>query len=151
MFYSKNYSLNKDREQIIISPQENIHAQKRFYIDETQEWISEPFEMSIDKISWNFGDVIPRDAKTVYVDAQTIDFPLIIRRWSSGDFFQPFGMKGFKKLSDFFIDQKIPKIEKENTWIIESANRIVWLVGHRLDDRFKITDNTCAVLKLHMF
>lgn len=150
MFYSKNYSLNKDREFIIIAPFENSETQRKFYIDDTTEWITEPFEMVIETISWKQEMTICHDSKTLLADFETLEFPLIIRRWLPGDFFQPFGMKGFKKLSDFFIDQKISKTEKENTWIIESASRIIWVVGHRLDDRAKITDKTKQVLKLHL-
>lgn len=150
MFFSKNYSLNKDREHIIISPIEEKNNEKKFYIDDSTEWISEPFEMSIEKVKWNDDDEISHDPNILFIDSSLVEFPLIIRRWIPGDFFQPFGMKGFKKLSDFFIDQKISKTEKENTWILESSNRIVWLIGQRLDDRFKITKNTKEIYKLHL-
>jgi tRNA(Ile)-lysidine synthase len=150
MFYSKNYSLNKDREFIIISQIENQESQRKYYIDETAEWISEPFEMSIETMLWEAGKVIPRNSKILFADLHALEFPLIIRRWLPGDFFQPFGMKGFKKLSDYFIDQKISKTEKENTWIIESANRIIWVVGYRIDDRIKVTDSTKHILKLQL-
>ena len=150
MFYSKNYSLNKDRKHIIISPVEEKNQEKRFYIDDATEWISEPFEMSIEKTSWYKGDEISHDPKLVFIDSALVEFPLIIRRWMPGDYFQPFGMKGFKKLSDFFIDQKISKTEKENSWVLESSNRIIWLVGQRLDDRFKITTKTLEIFKLHL-
>jgi tRNA(Ile)-lysidine synthase len=150
MFYSKNYSLNKDREFIFITKIEALDKQRKFYIDEATEYISEPFELSIEEIAWKNSNTISHDTNVLFADAQTIEFPLIIRRWQAGDFFQPFGMKGFKKLSDFFIDQKISKTEKENIWVVESANRIIWVVDHRLDDRVKINFNTKNVLKLQL-
>ncbi|HRZ21370.1 MAG TPA: tRNA lysidine(34) synthetase TilS, partial [Bacteroidales bacterium] len=72
----------------------------------------------------------------------------ILRRWKKGDFFQPFGMKHTKKLSDFFIDEKFSVFEKHNSWILESGGKIAWLVGHRPDERFRVTDRTRDILRI---
>ena len=59
-------------------------------------------------------------------------------------------MTGFKKVSDFFIDQKIPIHEKENIWILCSGKKIIWIMGQRIDNRFKITSKTTNVLKIEI-
>ena len=88
------------------------------------------------------------DTNTVYVDASKISYPLVLRRWEEGDVFQPFGMKGKKKLSKFFKDEKLSLASKEQIWILLSNNQIVWVVGYRMDDRFKITPKTDKILKI---
>ena len=84
----------------------------------------------------------------IIVDADKLSFPLELRKWQEGDRFHPFGMKGSKKLSDYFIDQKISRTEKEKIWLLCSGSEIVWVVGHRADDRFKVSEETVNILKI---
>ncbi|MCW3084677.1 MAG: tRNA(Ile)-lysidine synthetase [Bacteroidetes bacterium] len=88
---------------------------------------------------------IPVSKNTAAIDLEKLKFPLEIRKWEKGDAFQPIGMKGKKLLSDFFIDQKLSLIEKENVRLLISDNKIVWLIGYRMDERFKITEKTSKV------
>lgn len=91
---------------------------------------------------------ITGDLNFAQLDYDEVSFPLTIRRWHEGDVFKPLGMRGRKKVSDFFIDQKFSIPEKENTWLLCSADKIVWVIGYRIDDRFKVTDRTKKVLKI---
>jgi len=81
-------------------------------------------------------------------DAEKIIFPVTIRKWQSGDIFYPLGMKQKKKLSDFFIDSKLSLFEKESCLIMESEGKIAWIIGKRLDDRFKVTESTKSILNI---
>jgi tRNA(Ile)-lysidine synthase len=82
------------------------------------------------------------------LDATKVSWPLTVRLWEEGDSFIPFGMSGRKKVSDFLIDEKIPLPEKEQQLVIESTGGIIWLVGRRIDDRYKVTEKTTHVLRI---
>ncbi len=83
-----------------------------------------------------------------FIDANKVSFPIIIRNWKAGDFFYPFGMNKKKKLSNFFIDNKISRIEKQNIKLLCSNNSILWIIGYRNDNRFAVDKNTKQIIKI---
>jgi tRNA(Ile)-lysidine synthase len=147
-FYSKTHRLVKDREKLFISliqEKEN----KIYYIEAVDLKLIEPFIINFEKLSGK--DFKVRKEKNIAcLDFEKLEFPLLIRKWQQGDYFQPLGMTGFKKVSDFLIDEKIPVHEKENTWVLCSGNKIAWIMNHRIDNRFKVTPQTQNVYKLEI-
>jgi len=147
-FYSPTHRLVKDREKLFVT--ELPKEEKRiYYIEKDDIELFEPFDLAIEK-NENRNFEISRNPNVACLDFDQLDFPLLIRRWKQGDYFQPLGMSGFKKLSDFFIDEKLPLHEKENTWLLCSGQQIVWVMGHRIDNRFKITPETRQILKIEI-
>ena len=105
------------------------------------------FSLSVKK-SKNVPNKLGIHSSTEYVDAGKVRFPLYIRSWKEGDFFVPLGMKHRKKVSDFFVDLKISRVEKRKIPIVESEGNIVWVAGCRIDDRYKITPASTEAYKL---
>ncbi|HPF52209.1 MAG TPA: tRNA lysidine(34) synthetase TilS [Draconibacterium sp.] len=147
-FYSKTHRLVRDREYLFIAAIKG-GEEKLYYIEENDMELFEPLDISIEKLDVSNFQII-KLSNVACIDAGKVNFPLLIRKWKQGDYFQPIGMQGMKKVSDFFIDQKIPLHEKEDTWLLCSGKKIVWIMGQRLDERFKITSETKQVLKIEL-
>ena len=96
----------------------------------------------------DFIDSLDQGDNVALIDADKLHFPLTVRKWREGDWFQPFGMAGKKKLSDFLIDKKVSMAEKSRQFVLTSGDNIVWVVGRRLDDRYAITRKTENVLRV---
>lgn len=148
-FFSNDHRLVKDREYLIISP--TLEKQDTvFYIEEDCNKMSFPLPLSIEKIDKPSNFRFSTLPHVVDLDLDQLIFPLILRHWHEGEYFQPLGMTGLKKLSDFFIDEKYSIPDKENTWILASGNQLVWIVGKRMDDRFKITPQTKRIMRIRL-
>jgi tRNA(Ile)-lysidine synthase len=143
-YFSKTHRLVTDRNKLIITLLPDVNEQV-FYMDEQEEEIHEPIHLLLE---WKdaAGFEIVRNPKFACLDAGKLVFPLIIRKWHPGAYFQPLGMSGFKKISDFFVDEKFSIPEKERSWVLYSEEKVVWIVGHRIDNRFKVTSDTCKIL-----
>ncbi|NPA45324.1 MAG: tRNA lysidine(34) synthetase TilS, partial [Chlorobi bacterium] len=144
-FFSKKYRLLKNRENLIISKVSEINNDV-FYIEENQSEIKEPISLKFKVVEKNKDFKIVKDKNIAFFDADKIKFPLLLRTRKDADFFHPFGMKGKKLISDYFTDIKLNTFEKENTYLLISDNKIIWVVGHRTDERYKVNDKTKKVL-----
>jgi tRNA(Ile)-lysidine synthase len=143
---SNKLTVYRDREHLVFLP----GARKLKLEEEVKPNRSYEFG----KIRFSSSIVHPKDVRwthdrhTEYVDADKLNERMILRSWKQGDRFVPFGMEDPKKLSDFFIDEKIPRYEKGSIPVLESHGNIVWICGVRLDNRYRITPSTKRVLKL---
>lgn len=146
---SASHQLFKDRHRLILVESAG-KAFDRYYLDSPDNLSSLPFPMDVELIERSSLGRIPGDEHIACLDFDKIDFPLTIRHWLHGDYFFPLGMDQIKKLSDFFVDQKIPVPEKQRTWILASGRKIVWIMGYRIDNRFRITEQTKNVLVLRL-
>lgn len=143
MISSEKYHLLRNREELVLKMKDEKLAET-FLIQEHTKQICKPISLTLNCKSVN-GFHIKKSSFEAALDFDKLSFPLELRKWQNGDVFHPLGMKGNKKLSDFFIDKKMNLFEKENTWILCSNNQIVWIVGHRIDDRFKLVENSQKV------
>jgi len=144
---SASHRILKNRNWLIISPL-NVEVQNQVIIEKSEGTI--PFQagqLLLKKRNANEIELPVNNGKA-FLDEQKITFPLMIRKWKPGDYFYPLGMPKKKKLARFFIDQKLSLADKERTWVIEMNKKIIWIVGMRIDDRFKITANTKNVLEI---
>ncbi|WP_243345802.1 tRNA lysidine(34) synthetase TilS [Parabacteroides sp. FAFU027] len=143
-FFSTEYRLVKNREELIIDKKKEEN-EVSITIPSPEEKVRRPFYLSFDIIpAANFS--IPKDKEIGCFDADKVRFPLTLRKWKIGDRFVPFGMKGSKKLSDYFSDRKFSLLQKEEANVLCSGNKIIWLIGERTDNRFRIDEQTTKIL-----
>jgi len=132
---------------LILSPISEMSEKEEFEITANDTEVNFPLKLRLCNVS----HITIDSNKAIFVDAEKIQFPLVLRKWNEGDVFQPFGMNGkSKKVSKLFKDEKLSLIEKEKTWILSSDNQIVWVVGIRQDERFKIENTTNKILKIEL-
>lgn len=147
---SNTHRLLKDRAHLILTnlcQSERGMTAESIVINESDEKI----ELPTGTLCFDEVDAISKPSKTtIFVDASTLEFPLHIRKWENGDVFYPSGMTGKKKLSKYFKDEKLSLVDKEQVWLLTSNDKIVWVVGMRADNRFKVTDKTVNVLKIKL-
>ncbi|KJD36305.1 potassium ABC transporter ATPase [Tamlana sedimentorum] len=147
--FSNEFRLIKDRDYLLLTKKEVEQ-----FSETTISSITDKVETPFGTLSFAEIDAVETNIKTakniIYVDKNTLEFPLTIRKKEEGDVFFPIGMQGKKKLSKYFKDEKFSLIDKENTLLLCSKNQIVWIVNKRADDRFKVTKNTKQILKIEL-
>ena len=140
---SKTHRLIKDRDRLLLIPigeKEN----SVYYINESDSKTRTPLHLIITEV-----DGVGETASNVlYVDKETLKYPLELRKRREGDYFYPMGMKGRKKLSKYFKDEKFNTIAKEQQWLLCSEGNIVWVIGKRPDERNKVSSKTTKILKI---
>lgn len=143
-----NAEVLKDRDRLIIDKNIRSVHEEITEIDSDNLSLFDKYGIAARIIDNGETFKIVKDKNIAFTDFDKLKFPLIIRHWQDGDKFKPFGMKNFRKLSDFFIDEKLSMFDKNDVFILESAGEIVWLVGLRADNRFRIDENTRRILVL---
>ncbi|NDV96257.1 tRNA lysidine(34) synthetase TilS [Dysgonomonas sp. 521] len=149
VFYSETHKLVKDRELFLIKKRENLSLES-FTIQQDETAISYPIPMAIETVKADESLTIEKDKNLLYLDKNKVTFPLTIRRWRRGDWFIPFGMKGKKKVSDYFTDRKYSLFEKEEAWLLCSGDNIIWVIGERSDERCKVDQSTKEVIRIQV-
>ncbi len=142
--YSKTHRLIKDRESLLLTtiPED---PDREFEIMAEEDVVMLP----IGTFQFEEVDEVSETGKNViFLDQKKLQFPLTIRKWEEGDIFHPFGMKGKKKLSKFFKDEKLSLPQKENCWLLCSGEEIAWVIGYRADARYGVDEETTAILRL---
>jgi tRNA(Ile)-lysidine synthase len=142
---SSTHRIIRNRNWLIIAPLEN-KAASNILVEKGEKKVVFPGGELLVEITANCQPSNSNNIATL--DASAVRFPLLLRKWKQGDYFYPLGMKKKKKLSRFLIDQKVSITGKEKTWVVESDKKILWVIGHRIDDRFKITPSTKSVVRL---
>ena len=144
--YSNSHRLIKNRDHLLLSPLK-LDKDQKILIHEYEEIKQLPFGKMIleEVVTSEFNS-----ADTIYLDWDKLIYPLQIRKRQEGDILYPIGMKGKKKLSKFFKDEKFSLLDKENTWLLCSNNEIVWVIKHRADNRFKVDERTVKILKIKL-
>ena len=146
-YYSPTHQLVIGRNELQLSEIKAI-SDEEIRIDRGEEEILSPIHLRFSQVEKTADFIINKSRDVAQWDADKIQFPLTLRHWRHGDRFHPLGMKGSKLLSDFFVDQKFTELQKRNTWLLVSADgHILWVIGHRVDDRCKVTSETKTILR----
>jgi tRNA(Ile)-lysidine synthase len=144
-FSSASHQLVVDRQYVIIKALEKETTGHEFTISSLSDTAHLPIALSFREAETA---VFSEDRNTISIPYTEALFPLTLRKWKEGDKFRPFGMKGVKKLSDFFKDKKLSLFEKQAVWILANKEHIIWVVGYRMDDRCRVSDPDQKLLKI---
>jgi tRNA(Ile)-lysidine synthase len=146
VFASISHQFLVDREYVFISEHQTKEFDPFLIEEEQEQFTLSEQNYRIERLNSN--SEIDRNSSNAFLDFDKLTFPLRVRAWEEGDYFFPLGMKGKKKLSDFMIDQKIPLNLKDQIRVLTSDENIVWVIGYRIDDRYKTNDLTKEILRI---
>jgi len=146
---SKTHCLIKDRDFLILENLDSLQEENTktdYFITKETTLLKNPLKLSFKKVR----ELQEANKDTIFVDYDLLKFPLKLRKWDEGDVFYPFGMRGKKKLSKFFKDEKLSLFAKKKIWLLLSDEEVMWIIGLRADNRFKVTPKTKTILKIHL-
>jgi tRNA(Ile)-lysidine synthase len=151
--FSKTHRLVKDRDTLLLAKIEQQSDNKNqideFIINKNNSLFKiHHLALEIEHFNIVFRQKMRSSRNIAQFDKDLLKFPLTVRKWQNGDYFYPMGMQGKKKLSKYFKDEKLSLVDKENIWLLLSDNKIVWVIGMRQDERFKITETTNNITKI---
>lgn len=144
---SPTHRIIRNRKWLIIAPNQTELAQNILIEAGDKSIVYENCTLEVSQLQKTENTKLKTENTIAQLDSSEIKFPLLLRKWKQGDYFYPLGMQKKKKLSRFFVDQKLSLSDKEKVWVIESNKKILWIIGMRIDDRFKITDKTKEILQ----
>jgi len=144
--YTSTHRLLNDRGKIIITPRK-AEPEEEYSFDSIDDMRISGLFSEI-RITEPSDETLPASQLTAALDLDLMTFPVTARLWKPGDRFMPLGMKNMKKISDFLIDLKVPVSEKEKVLLLLSAGEVMWVMGYRIDDRFRITARTTKILMI---
>jgi tRNA(Ile)-lysidine synthase len=145
----QSWRLIVHRNWLILAP-EKKEASSYFLIESTTtHLLFSEGTLYLEEITEGLGN-FPTDSCHIWLDKKSIQFPLLLRPWKEGDYFYPLGMSKKKKIARFLIDQRKTTTQKEKIWVLETGGRICWVVGERMDERFKVHPSTQSVLSIRL-
>ena len=147
-FFSNTSRLVFDRQSMIVQKLESEELRECLIDEHIRHIDNTTFRMMIEKFDLYPGFIPDTNPDSAFLDGDKLQYPLLLRKWNHGDKFRPLGMKNMKKLSDFFTNTKLSLVEKDRCKVLVSGGQIVWVVGMRIDDRYKITNKTKTIIKL---
>lgn len=145
--YAQEYVLLKNRNELILRSTDVQKSEEKIYYLEENTPLVQPLKISVEPYKKS---ALETGESFILIDGDTVKFPLIVRKRRNGDSFKPIGMSGSKKVSKYFKDEKFSQFDKENIWLLCSEGKIVWIIGNRMDERFKVKNTTTKILKIQL-
>ncbi len=145
-FNSQDYELLINREHILMRENITQTENNKYEITDGKLYITNPIKLNFEIHDNHKGFEFYNNRNIAYFDKEKLEFPLIVRKWQRGDRLSPFGMKGSKLVSDILIDNKVDSFTKDHVYVILSGEKIIWVVGLRSSEEYKVTNETKSIM-----